>query len=179
MIYFPYINYIQIKMNFNSWSCDIHFRDFHRQLPYILCILCIFIVFNYRKSFNLRQVERLHIERFFQLRHVFVELLLVKNTMITKCCCGKSRRGEKSIGLSSCSESEAGHSKCSCLKLGQACNRMCRCRNCCNPLNEKERKFRPARKNRKACMCGNGRKVKTSYFFLTLIFFTARLYKDV
>ncbi|XP_046840723.1 uncharacterized protein LOC124434843 isoform X2 [Xenia sp. Carnegie-2017] len=92
------------------------------------------------------------------------ELLLVKNTMLTKCCCGKSRRGEKSIGLSSCSESEAGHSKCSCLKLGQACNRMCRCRNCCNPLNEKERKFRPARKNRKACMCGNGRKESDGIF---------------
>ena len=92
---------------------------------------------------------------------VFLELALapIKSPVGLKCCCGKSRKGDKAYTAQACTETEPGQSKCSCFKLGQACNRMCRCRDCCNPLNEKERKFRPARKNRKACMCGNGRKV--------------------
>ena len=76
-----------------------------------------------------------------------------------KCSCGKARKGDKEYSTKSCTETEPGQSKCSCFKLGQPCGRLCRCKDCCNPLNENERKFRPARKNRKACMCGNGRKV--------------------
>ena len=92
---------------------------------------------------------------------LFLELVLlsVKNSSGLKCSCGKSRKSGSS-GAKSCTETEPGQSKCSCFKLGQACGRLCRCKDCCNPLNERERKFRPARKNRKACMCGNGRKVR-------------------
>ena len=101
----------------------------------------------------------------------FIELIVppLKNPAGLKCSCGKGRKGEKTNA--SCTETEPGQSKCSCFKLGQACSRLCRCKDCENPLNIKEKKFRPARKNRKACMCGNGRKVGwwntfTPYSFL-------------
>ncbi|CAB4034344.1 Hypothetical predicted protein [Paramuricea clavata] len=94
------------------------------------------------------------------------ELLLpsMKSPTGLKCSCGKARKGDKEYSTKSCTETEPGQSKCSCFKLGQPCGRLCRCKDCCNPLNESERKFRPARKNRKACMCGNGRKESDGEF---------------
>lgn len=72
-----------------------------------------------------------------------------------RCCCGKNRKSDKAE-MKSCTDVDQ-PAKCVCFKQGQPCSRLCRCKNCHNPASNNERKFQ-SKKNRKSCMCGNGRK---------------------
>ena len=77
------------------------------------------------------------------------------------CCCGKMAKSRGVVDISSCIESQT--SRCSCLKKGQTCTRVCRCVNCKNPsLLEMS-----ASGMHKGCTCGSAMKKAVKSDFIT------------
>ena len=68
------------------------------------------------------------------------------------CCCGRMAKRRGVVDIASCKESQK--SRCSCLKKGQACTRLCRCVNCNNACQEEK----SVSSQRKGCTCGSMKK---------------------
>lgn len=73
------------------------------------------------------------------------------------CNCGRMAKSRGVVDITSCIESRT--SRCSCLKKGQTCTRLCRCVNCKNASQVEKS---PSGQH-KGCTCGSMKNVKSAF----------------